>query len=227
MKRSAQLMPQAAVGHLGWLRGAIGASLGILSAGAITAAVLGTGDPAIPWLVAPMGASAVLVFAVPASPLAQPWAVIVGNLLSSAIGLFMGISLGSPLLAASLGVGSAIAAMSLTRSLHPPGGACALLCALGSAGHDHWTLFILVPVALNVTALAGAGWIYNNLTGHPWPHHIKAPSPAAGASFAYTLEDLEAVLAEWNEMLDVDIDDLDAIFQALHRRVEKQALRRI
>lgn len=223
LKRSAQLMPQAAVGHLGWLRGAVGAFFGILSAGGITALILGAGNPALPWLVAPMGASAVLVFAVPASPLAQPWSVIAGNLLSAAIGLLMGSAFGTPLLAASLAVGSAIAIMSLTRSLHPPGGACALLCALGAAGHDHWTLYVMVPVALNVGALAAAGWFYNNLTGHPWPHHVKAPAPAASSGLAYTHADLEAVLEDWNEVLDVDIDDLDAIYQALHRRVARRA----
>jgi len=221
--RSASLMPHAAVGHLGWLRGAIGAALGILTAGIVTIVCLGSTSPALPWLVAPMGASAVLVFAVPASPLAQPWPVIGGNLLSSAIGLYMGASLGPAPLGAAVAVGTAIAVMSLTRSLHPPGGACALLCALGAAGPDGWGWLYMLPVAVNVLALAGVGWSYNNLTGHPWPHHLRVPAPSpVSAAIAYRREDLEAVLADWNEVVDVDIDDLDAIYQAVHRRVARR-----
>src|SRR3546814_15987357 len=80
------------------MRGAVGAALGILLAGALTMLLTGGGGEAggLPWLVAPLGASAVLVFAVPASPLAQPWPVIGGNLLSAAGGIFMGPVVGTP-----------------------------------------------------------------------------------------------------------------------------------
>ncbi|GGD84391.1 HPP family protein [Croceicoccus mobilis] len=220
ISRSASLLPQGAIGHLGWLRGAIGGGLAILASGLVAIVLLGTNSAALPVLVAPLGASAVLVFAVPASPLAQPRSVIGGNLLSAAIGLTLGHAIGEPMLAAGLAVGIAIAAMSVTRCLHPPGGACALLCALGAAGPETWGWAYLWPIAMNVLALSAAGWFYNNLTGHPWPHHAAVPAaPPTASGFAYTHEDLEAVLADWNEVLDVDIDDLDAIYQALYRRV--------
>ncbi|WP_066560879.1 HPP family protein [Croceicoccus bisphenolivorans] len=220
ISRSASLLPQAAIGHLGWMRGAIGGGLAILASGLVALVLLGTNSAALPVLVAPLGASAVLVFAVPASPLAQPRSVIGGNLLSAAIGLTLGHAIGQPVLAAGLAVGIAIAAMSVTRCLHPPGGACALLCALGAAGPEAWGWAYLLPIAINVLALSAGGWCYNNLTGHPWPHHAVVPTaPPTGAGLAYSHEDLEAVLADWNEVLDVDIDDLDAIYQALHRRV--------
>lgn len=220
ISRSASLVPQAAIGHLGWLRGAIGGGLAILASGHVAIVLLGANSAALPVLVAPLGASAVLVFAVPASPLAQPRSVIGGNLLSAAIGLILGHVIGQPVLAAGLAVGIAIAAMSVTRSLHPPGGACALLCALGAAGPEVWGWAYLLPITMNVLALSAGGWLYNNLTGHPWPHHAAVPAaPPTGSGLAYTHEDLEAVLADWNEVLDVDIDDLDAIYQALHRRL--------
>lgn len=223
ISRSASLLPQAAVGHLGWLRGAIGGTLAIAVSGALTALLLGLDNTALPWLVAPVGASAVLVFSVPASPLAQPRSVIAGNLLSSVAGLAAGQLFGDPLPAASVAVGMAIALMSLTRSLHPPGGACALLCALGATGSDAWGWTHLIPIASNVLLLAGAGWLYNNVTGHRWPHRAMLPPPTTARTTAnYTREDLEAVLAEWNEVLDVDIDDLDAIYQALGRHVERR-----
>ena len=226
ISRSATLIPQAVTGHLGWLRGAVGAGLAIAFAGGTALIFRGDSSAALPYLVAPMGASAVLVFGVPASPLAQPWPVIGGNLISAFIGIAVGLLVGTPLLSAAIAVALAIGAMSLTRSLHPPGGASALLCALGATGVDAWGWWHLVPVAVNVLALGAAGWLYNNLTGHPWPHHVTVPhAPPTSPSRAYTHDDLEHVLAEWNELLDVDVDDLDAIFQALQRRIDERNLR--
>lgn len=219
ISRSASLLPQSAVGHLGWVRGAIGGGLAILTSGIATYVLLGANTDAFPTLVAPLGASAVLVFAVPASPLAQPRSVIGGNLLSAAIGLGIGHAIGQPVLAAGIAVGIAIGGMSMARCLHPPGGACALLCALGAAGPDAWSWSYLMPIAINVLALSASGWLYNNVTGHPWPHHSVVPIASPECSdLTYTHEDLKAVLAEWNEVIDVDIDDLDAIYLALQRR---------
>ncbi len=224
ISRSASLLPQSAVGHLGWVRGAIGGGLAILTSGIATYVLLGANTGALPTLVAPLGASAVLVFAVPASPLAQPRSVIGGNLLSAAIGLGIGHAIGQPVLSAGLAVGIAIGIMSMARCLHPPGGACALLCALGAAGPDAWSWSYLVPIGINVLALSAGGWIYNNVTGHPWPHHAKLPTASPHEPRpTFTHEDLEAVLTEWNEVIDVDVDDLGAIYQALQRRVEARS----
>ncbi|MEE4453768.1 HPP family protein [Novosphingobium resinovorum] len=209
-----------ALGHLGWARGAIGAALGIALAGIVTwyALHLYPGDHArmLPFLVAPLGASAVLVFCVPASPLAQPWAVIGGDLLSGGVGLLVGHLLGDPWLSAFVAVGLAIAVMALTRSLHPPGGASALLFALGATGEVPWDWTWLLPISANVLLLCGFGWLYNNLTGHSWPH--RPPKVPHAAAPAYTREDIVAVLEDWNEVLDVDVDDLDAFVQALLRK---------
>lgn len=231
----------AAGGRLGWARGAIGALIGIAVAGVLTRLVeqsiaqagvfgpslfgpslFGTGVAGLPWLVAPLGAAAVLVFAVPASPLAQPWPVIGGNMISAAVGLAAGHWIAEPWLAASLGVGCAIALMALARCLHPPGGACALLCALGAGANGWGWSFLLMPLAPNVLALAASGWLYNKLTGHPWPHH-SAPAralPRDTWAGTYDIADLDAVLAEWDEVLDIDREDLDALFRALERRVQ-------
>ncbi|KHK89365.1 hypothetical protein LK12_19700 [Novosphingobium malaysiense] len=205
-----------AVGHLGWARNAVGAGLGIAVAGAVTLLLVGGRAALLPFLVAPLGASAVLVFCVPASPLAQPWPVIGGNLISAIIGLGAGHALGDPWLAASLGVGIAIAVMSLARCLHPPGGACALLCALGATGKVPWGAAFMLPIAANVFLLSGVGWLFNNLTGHPWPH--RPPRVPLSPQAAYSREDIQAVLADWNEVLDVEVDDLDAFVQALLRK---------
>ncbi len=92
--------------------------------------MLGNG-PHVPLLVAPMGASAVLLFAVPASPLAQPWSIIGGNTISALIGVIVAHFVHEPALATGIAVALAIAAMSFTRCLHPPGGAAALTAVLG------------------------------------------------------------------------------------------------
>lgn len=74
-------------------------------------------------LIAPFGASCVLVFALPASPLAQPRNVIGGHLVSTAVGLVAFMVFGTTPLGFATGVGLAIAAMLLTRTTHPPAGA--------------------------------------------------------------------------------------------------------
>ncbi|MFG3757464.1 HPP family protein, partial [Klebsiella pneumoniae] len=80
-------------------------------------------DARAPLLVASIGASAVLLFAVPASPLAQPWPIIGGNSVSALVGIVVARAIGDPLLAAAVAAALAIAVMSLARCLHPPGGA--------------------------------------------------------------------------------------------------------
>lgn len=225
-KHSAALLPQRVLGQLGWLRGSFGAAVAIAAAGLTTTLLLGAQTSGLPWLIAPLGASAVLVFAVPASPLAQPWSVIGGNFVSAIIGLGLGAWIGEPVVAASLAVGLAIATMTFTRCLHPPGGACALLCALGAAGPDGWTFAYLLPIMTNVMTLALVGWAYNNLTGHRWPHVVvpTLPDPVE-ANVLHTREDIAETLAGWNELLDVDIDDLDTFYRAVNERVAERRQR--
>lgn len=216
--------PQMPLGPLGWLRGAVGAAVGVGLAGVTGTALLQSNAVALPWLVAPVGASAVLVFAVPASPLAQPWPVVGGSILSAAVGLAIGHLIGVPVLAAALALGFGIAVMSMTRSLHPPGGACALLYALGAAGPESWGVAHLLVIVANVAVLAAIGYVYNNLTGHRWPHRpVQAPAVVAPTPHAAAVHQaLSEVLAEWNEVIDADIEDLDAIFAAVERRVRSR-----
>src|SRR5690606_34695683 len=115
------------------------------------------------WLIAPMGASSVLLFAVPSSPLAQPWSVIAGNTIAALIGVSCAKVVGQPILAAGLAASLAIAAMFAFRFIHPPSGAVALTAVLGGpAVYELGYGFVLVPVALNSVLLLLTALVFNN-----------------------------------------------------------------
>ncbi len=188
------------------LRVLLGACLGILFAGVLSHAALG---PDLPWLIAPLGASAVLVFGLPASPLAQPWAVVGGNTVSALVGIgcMHWLALPAPVLAAAT-VTLAIGTMFTLRCLHPPGGSTALLMAL-TATQD-WQ-FAFAPVALCSVLLVLAGMLYNGLTGRRYPHAQTLPVPVGAPPLApprFGEAELDAALARYNQVLDVPRDDL-------------------
>lgn len=171
------------------------------------------------WLIAPMGASAVLVFAVPSSPLAQPWSVIVGNTLSTLVGIACVRWVPDAAWAAALAVGAAIGLMFATRSLHPPGGAAALLAVL-----THTTDFsaALFPTLVNSLLLVLAGVAYNTFTGRRYPHVQVARPPSADARFSQA--DIDAVLGRYNQVLDISRDDLESLIQQTELESYKRRL---
>ncbi|XBB69712.1 HPP family protein [Nocardioides sp. WV_118_6] len=194
-------------------RGALGALIGIAVAGASARAVPG-GPELLPFIVAPMGACAVLLFAVPASPLAQPWPVLGGNLISTAVGLSAHWLFDDVLVAAAVGVGAAIGVMMLLGCLHPPGGACALLAATATpAIHDQGPLFVLSPVAVNTVVLLLVAIAVNNLSGKRYPHRPAPPAPAGPAAEALgiTTPDVEEAMKRLADRLDVLPADIVAI----------------
>ncbi len=208
---------------------ALAATLGISLTGVLSSLATVHG-PYLPYIIAPIGASAVLVFAVPASPLAQPWAVFGGNAISALVALVVSRFIDDPLLATGVAVGAAIAVMSLTRCLHPPGGAVALMTAL--AAHNTTGVsfdYALTPVSLNSGILVACGWLYHKLySGHAWPHRA-APAPLHGTkdpapAFRYPLldEDIDAAVADLRDAFDISRDDLVRLL----RQVELRAFAR-
>ena len=198
----------------------LGAAIGMLLTGLLCRAV-GANATTLPWLVAPIGASAVLVFGVPGSPMAQPWAVIAGNTVSALAGIVCVQAFGAGPAVAALAVGLAIALMFGLRCLHPPGGACALFTVMGGIGDLH---FALSPVALNSVLLVAAGIAYNNATRRRYPHGQQAVAarPQDAAAPLVTEADLDAVIARHNQVLDIGRDEL----QALLGQAELQAYQR-
>ena len=196
------------ISHQEKLRMVLGAGLGVLFAGVLSQyAEQGVG----PWLVAPIGASAVLVFGLPSSPLAQPWSVIGGNTLSALVGTVIAFIFHDNLVvAAPLAVALAVAVMLWGRCLHPPGGASALLVVLMHQPSFNTVLFAFL---LNSVVLVIAGLIYNNLTGRSYPHHAKVDRGDLDAMDRFTQSDLNVALAHYQELLDVDPTDLAQLLQ--------------
>lgn len=196
--------------------GAMGVGLGLLCTEAVSRWVLGTAHP---WFLIPMGASAVLVFAVPASPLAQPWPLMGGNIVSAVFGVLCHLWLGDSGVAVALAAGSAVAAMFALRCVHPPGGAMAVTAVLGGPPiHELGMHFVWLPVTLNTVVLAVLAVCFHRLSGHEYPHHA-APArrlhdtsdPPPSKRGGIEAQDLDAALASYGEILDVDRGDLEEI----------------
>ena len=166
------------------------------------------------WLLPPLGASAVLLMAMPSSPFTQPWSVVAGNGLSAWIGLAASHWVPQPELAAALAVGAALLTMFALRCLHPPGGAVALLVVL--SGTQDWG-FALGPVMLSSLLMVLLATLYHRLTGRAYPrvHHPAAELAKDGAAPAthtrLTPEDLDAALRHYNQVIDLDREDLQAL----------------
>lgn len=218
------------------LRAGIGSLLGVALAG-VAARLVSGGDLALgPLLVGPIGASAVLLFAVPASPLAQPRAVLGGNIVSALVGVACAMFIPEPVVAAAVAVALAIVLMSLLGCLHPPGGAMALTAVIGGqAVSDLGFGFALVPVGLCSLLLVLAAIGLNRLMGRTYPHKVPAAvsphatkDPAPQARMGYTPADLDQALAQYGELLDVSREDLDALFRqvelAAHKRLHSAIL---
>ena len=206
-------------------RDQLAAGLGALFAIGLTGVLSGylTGHhDALPLLVAPMGATAVLLFAVPASPLAQPWPVVGGNMVSAAIGVLVVHLLPPGALACAVAVACAIVAMAMLRCLHPPGGAAALTTALLALnGQIPGPLFVLIPVGLNALLMVLLAWLFHHLSHHAYPH-VPAPAPEPEKARLFTDADLDAVLADEHEAFDIERADLERLIA----RVEEAARRR-
>ena len=204
------------------LRSCLGALLGIALTAGLTRLAVGA-NSSLPLLLAPMGASAVLLFAVPASPLSQPWSILGGNLVSALVGVACVRAIGDSMVAATVAVPLAIAAMFYLRCVHPPSGAVALTAVLGGTTvHGLGYGFVLAPVGLNSVALLTSALVYHRLTGHRYPHRAAAAAPATARRTGFTRADLEDALAQHGEMLDVEAEDLQALFNAVEIRAYRR-----
>ncbi|WP_293391080.1 HPP family protein [Nevskia sp.] len=204
------------------LRVVAGAAIGVGLAALLSHWLAGAAGIDGAWMVASLGASAVLVFAAPAGPMAQPWAAVAGNTVSAVVGIACVRWIGEPaFVVAALAASLSIAAMFSLRCLHPPGGAVALTAVLLQV-HDF--RFALFPVAVNTLLLVLAGSAFHRATGRRYPHSQQAAkAPAGEIPSRFSSADFDKALARYNEVLDVSRDDLEGLL----RQTELNAYHRL
>ena len=141
----------------------LGSFLGVAAVALLHAGLFEPRDLSL--LIGSFGASAVLLYGAVRSPLAQPRNLIGGHVLSAIVGVSAQLWLGgTPWLAAALAVSVSIAIMHLTRTLHPPGGATALIAVIGGDSvHQLGYLYVLVPAALGASVMLVIALLVNNI----------------------------------------------------------------
>ena len=180
-------------------------------------------------MVTSMGASAVLLFAVPQGALSQPWAVICGHLLSAFIGVSCQKLVPGHAWTAALAVGLAVLGMHYLRCIHPPGGATALAAVIGGPElHALGYHFLLLPVLINVVAILSMAVAFNAF--FPWrryPAHLhKRLAPAAATrpserQFELTQEDFSAAMEQLNSYVDITTESLTELLELAKQHAER------
>ncbi len=181
------------------------------------------------FIVASMGASAVLLFGVPHGALSQPWPLVAGHLISAFIGIVCYKLLGGWAWTPALAVGLAVGAMHYLRCIHPPGGATALTAVIG--GDAVYALgfeLMLFPIAINLVAILAMAILFNSpFKWRRYPSHFAArPAPAQPReSYAVPLtqEDFAAAMQELNSLIDVTPEDLAQLFELAATHAERNA----
>jgi CBS-domain-containing membrane protein len=219
LERAKRLIGFPAAGHhlseqlVATLGGIVSISLVLLA----TRALLGAQAALV--IVPSLGASAVLIFAAPHSPFAQPWAVMAGHLLSALIGVACWKLVPNATLAAGLAVGLAIGAMHLARCLHPPGGATALAAVIGgSAVHELGYAYALNPIALNCAVILVVGVVFNY--AFPWRRYPAslmryrgAPARTGDTPPTITERDVVEAMDRLNVVIDVTPGEMSELLR--------------
>lgn len=201
---------------------ALAGGLGILLMQGILA-VLPAGAN-VSYLLAPLGASTVILFALPHSPLAQPWSLAGGLLLSALVGYGVGLWVQPAWLAIGVALALAIWLTALLRCMHPPGGAMAVVFAIAAQQHT----VSLFTALLNVVAALIAVLAVNNLIpGRRYPQCVPArQATVRPPRRSIRHDDLQYALEKLDTYLDVSEDDLVSIYDLAtahaHRRHERR-----
>jgi CBS-domain-containing membrane protein len=162
MKGSSKSPPAVSLSEIGWSW--IGAFFGIAAVAYINYNRIEDND--LVMIIGSFGASAVLIYGAIKSPLAQPRNLIGGHVFSAIIGVASFQIFHSHMwLASSVAVATAIAFMHATKTLHPPGGATALIAVIGSEKiHDLGYLYAIIPVGIGAVIMLVVALLVNNIT---------------------------------------------------------------
>ena len=187
--------------------------------------------PAYPIILASIGASIVILLIIPSSPLAQPWPLIGGQLMSAFIGVFCANNINDIALAASCTVSLSVLSMLVFRCLHPPATATSLTplvagAALTPIGYG----FVLMPVAINVAIILVIAIIINRYILHlPYPQAFSSPKSVHQKKLkpldisAFTEAELNEALAEQDTFYDISPSNIMQLLNLIqHNHVQNQ-----
>lgn len=161
------------------------------------------------YVIAPFGATAVLVFAAPSSPLAQPWPAIVGNTLAAAVGVAATLLVPIMTVRIAVAVGVSVAVMMLFRAVHPPAGAVAMTAALSPETVHHLGFrFVLAPVLIGTCLLVAVAAVYGRVTGRRYPHRQFDSAPPPVERLGLSEDELTNILQRYEQSLNLGVADL-------------------
>ncbi|MBT3787185.1 MAG: hypothetical protein HN725_08625 [Alphaproteobacteria bacterium] len=206
-----------------------GGFVGILFVMMISSAFIGS--TSVVFVVASMGASAVLLFAAPHSTFSQPWPLLGGHLVSALIGVACAKFIPDPLFAAAFAVAVAIGAMHFLKCIHPPGGATALVAVIGgdaiqSMGFE----FVLYPVLINALIILTVAVVFNfPFSWRKYPasriHTPTAPQNPEDAYSDITHAEFVVALSKIDSVIDVSEHDLIQIYDLVTKsKLERESL---
>lgn len=179
-------------------------------------------------VVASMGASAVLLFALPHGALSQPWPVLAGHAVSALCGVACARWIGHGAPAAGLAVGLSIAAMHQLKCIHPPGGATALTAVLGGSGiQDLGFAYIFMPITVNALTMISLAILFNApFRWRRYPAAWHTPLPTHPASSLPTPpppthEEILTAVRALDTFVDITEDDLLRLIDLIHHPAPK------
>lgn len=221
-----------ATSHGEKLISAVGALAGILAVYYITKSIFPQGfmgSPAHFVMITSMGASAVLLFAVPHGALSQPWAVLGGHLISAFIGVTCQKFFPNEFWVGALAVGLAVGAMHYLRCIHPPGGATALAAVIGGPTiHALGYHYLVTPVLINLAAMLLVALLFNGVFGwRRYPahlarrHKVSSETIPAERQFELTHEDFAAAMQELDSYVDVTTEGLAELLELAKQHAER------
>lgn len=202
----------------------LGAFIGLAISSGLSWWVLGNINA---WYIAPMGASSILLFAVPASPLSQPWNIVVGNSIAAIVGVACYHIFPNLTLAFSAAVAISILMMMSTDSLHPPSGAVAITAVLGGdAVHEMGYYFLFYPVLLNSILLLIIAIVFNRLCGKQYPQlaqmNQRTSDPTPTQKVTIQPSDIQEAFDQQTELLDISEYDVQKIILAAQARANER-----
>jgi CBS domain-containing membrane protein len=210
-----------------WSRAAIGMALGTLLSVWVCTQVFGM-EVAL-HLLGPLGASAVLLFAVSSGALAQPWSIMGSYLCAGVVALLVARVLGRTLGSACLAAGMTVVLICWLRCLHPPAGGLAMTLVLADPASIALGWHELAPVMLGAAALLMCALAYNNATRTRYPKGQAEPVPVMLGSApvtdpAITAADLKLALADMQQFFDVEPTELEQLIHAAEGHARRRSI---